>query len=213
MRNGAENHHSDFTDVRFDPNIFGMDPDFGMDVESFIAVSNYEAVVVMPVEVDARYVIGKDRTALPGGRHTQAQVDEHSAKTLTLVANRVPGDLSTDYNAKSHARLRSKVITAAGRTTQPDVVMSCGNSKANCWVRTRSSQSSIVNHLEMLLIERFAALRDQMIESNLLHCCTSNMMTCGGDKSNEFTANNDGTQTPHRSPACLCWAPTCIFDL
>jgi hypothetical protein len=41
MRNGAEKNHSDFTDVRFDPSIFDMDPDFGMDVESYIAVSTY----------------------------------------------------------------------------------------------------------------------------------------------------------------------------
>jgi hypothetical protein len=148
---------------------------------------------------------------LPGGRHTQAQVDEHTAKTLALVANRVPGDLSTDYNynAKSHARLRSKVVGC----------WKTGISRCYDELRTfkgkllgKDKKLAVVNHLEMLLIERFAALKEQMIESNLLHCCTSNMMTCGGDKSHEFAVNNDGMQTSHRSPACLCLAPTCIFD-
>jgi hypothetical protein len=63
---------------------------------------------------------------------------------------------------------------------------------------------AIANHVEVLLVERFKVLKGPMIDSNLLRCCTSNMMTCGGDKAHEFTDNHDGTLTAHRSRNFLC---------
>jgi hypothetical protein len=93
-----------------------------MGFDPFFAASMYayddSAVACDPVEVPKHLVIGKTGTALPGCGHTDQQIREHTAKLRALTAaNRIPGDLSTDFTYTSYGRPKTKAERYFGTDT------------------------------------------------------------------------------------------------